>query len=590
MLFDWFYSGAREVIGDSSYLNSINVFPIPDGDTGSNMAATLRAMVSTPVIKPAFNNALREISHNGMSGARGNSGIILASYINGMAIEAEPYETVNVSEFAHVAFNAVNHMYQAIENPVEGTIITVIHEWADALVKNSVAVQSFHELLRNAYTVARESLENTKAQLEVLRKNNVVDSGAAGFLSFLHGINRHLSGEDTNKILPAPAFVAPPFAIQSLEFRYCTEALIEPPGSMSDQYMEKEIAKLRDAVRHFGDSMIVTSQGGQIKLHIHTNDPEEVIARATEFGHLVSQKADDMVLQNEMQFAGKQKIGILTDSAADIPDDYKLEHHIGTLNLGVLIGGEVFLDKQTIKLEQVLQAMEVEGVYPTSSQAEPARVAAALESMLASFEQVLVLSVASELSGTYQSFVRARENLGQDKERVTVIDTRLNSGAQGLVVMQAARMIETGKTLEEIVAAVKEIIPKTKIYVCLNTLAYAVRGGRVPDTIGKIGMALKARPIMSLDARGKGIAFGAAFSQRGLTNKIFKLVKKAASTKGISAYCIVHGENLPLAKAYAQQLAQITGKEAEYISEISAAIALHAGPGTVAVCYIGEKE
>lgn len=589
-LFDWFDSGAKEVIGDSSYLNAINVFPIPDGDTGSNMSATLRAMVNIQAKKSAFNQTLEAISHNGMSGARGNSGIIFASYVNGLALEATPYEKVGVTEFAHIARNAVKHLYQAIENPVEGTMITVIHEWADALVKNSATVHTFNELLENAYKVAHAALERTKEQLEVLRKNNVVDSGAAGFLSFLRGINRHLSNGSSLDERPTTDFVAPSLVAEAPTFRYCTEALIEPAGFVTVEEIDAVASRIKDTMRPFGDSMVVTSQGGQTKLHIHTNEPEEVIAKAGEFGHLVSQKAEDMAMQAEMQAAQMQKIGILTDSAADIPEDFKLAHHIGTLNVGVLIGDEVFLDKQTINLKQVFQAMDVPGVYPTSSQAEPARVSALMQTMLEKFEQILVLSVSSKLSGTYQSFVRAKENLGAEKDRVTVIDTKLNSGAQGLLVMEAAKMVERGALLEEIAQSVEHMIPRTKIYVCLNTLEYAVRGGRVPDTIGKIGMALKLRPIMSLDAQGNGTAFAAAFSQRGLTKKIFKLVKKVVDKNGVYAYSITHGNNLPLAKAYAQQLTAVTGKKPEFIAEISAAIALHAGPGTVAVSLIEGSE
>jgi len=165
-----------------------------------------------------------------------------------------------------------------------------------------------------------------------------------------------------------------------------------------------------------------------------------------------------------------------------------------------------------------------------------------------------------------------------------VIDTRLNSGAQGLLVKLAADMVAQGRTHDEIVEAVQARIPRTRIFVCLNTLAYAVRGGRVPNTVGKVGMALGMRPIMTLDKTGHGAAFGVAFSQAGLTRKIMRLVRRAMARGGVEAYSIVHGDNLPLATQYQEQLTRITGKPPAFISEISAAVALHAGPGTVAVC------
>jgi len=172
------------------------------------------------------------------------------------------------------------------------------------------------------------------------------------------------------------------------------------------------------------------------------------------------------------------------------------------------------------------------------------------------------------------------------RKKITVIDTKLNSGAQGLLVKAAAEMAEQGLSHDEIVSRVQEMIPRTKIYVCLNTLAYAVRGGRVPNTVGKIGGLVGMRPIMTLDSAGNGAAFGVAFSQAGLTKKIFRLVKNAMERTGVAAYSIVHGGNIALANEYAEEITRITGKAPAFITQISSVVALHAGPGTVAVCLV----
>ena len=166
-----------------------------------------------------------------------------------------------------------------------------------------------------------------------------------------------------------------------------------------------------------------------------------------------------------------------------------------------------------------------------------------------------------------------------------MVDTRLNSGAQGLLVKRAVEWAEQGKTHDEILAELQRMIPGTKIYVCLNTLAYAVRGGRVPNTIGQLGMKMGLRPIMTLDAQGRGAAFGVAFSQTELTRKILRKVRKVHTRRGIEAYGIVHGGNPALAQYYQTELTRITGLEPAFVSEISAVGALHAGPGTVAVCF-----
>lgn len=187
---NWFSSGAREVAAHIKYLNLINVFPVADGDTGTNIATTLRAMAETPARNPSFSRMLQDISQAGLENARGNSGIIFASYVSGLAKESGPYERVGVKEFAKVAYDAVKHLYKAVEHSQEGTLMSIIRDWAAFLQHNHAQYHGFAELFTDAYRAALVSLEKTKTQLAVLRKNNVVDSGAAGFVRFLEGINR----------------------------------------------------------------------------------------------------------------------------------------------------------------------------------------------------------------------------------------------------------------------------------------------------------------------------------------------------------------------------------------------------------------
>jgi len=581
-ILNWFNSGAREVISSTRYLNAINVFPVADGDTGSNLAATLRAMVERPVRAIPFNQMLERISHSGLMGARGNSGVIFASYISGLALEGQAYEVIGVDEFSDIALRATVQMYKAVDNPVEGTLISVIRDWAAHLVKTSSNHINFQELFYDAYQVAVSSLEKTKEQLAVLRKTHLVDSGAAGFVRFLQGINRFFSGvshdRPNEKEVYAPVSAG---AETSSPYRYCTEALLE-----TDQDSSQDILLfIKEQLRPLGDSLIVTGYK-QVKIHIHTDHPDMVMEKLQPFGQIIHQKADDMRLQESLSSGSRYSIGLVTDSIADLPEDFKLSHQIATLPLGVLIGQEEFLDKRTITLAQLFQAMEGFSDYPTTSQAEPGRVLDLLSTMLEKFDSLIVLSVSSHMSGTYQGFMKAAEALHPLGKRITVIDTKLNSGAQGLLVKKAAELIEAGFDHDAVTKTITSMIPRTKIYVCLNTLAYAVRGGRVPNTIGRLGMKIGLRPIMTIDRKGKGAAFSAAFSQRGLTRKIWRLLKKTMKTEGIIAYSIVHGGNLPLAKAYQEQLTRITGLEPAFISEISSAVAIHAGPGTVAVCFM----
>ena len=577
-LLDWFSSGAQEVAAHKKYLNDINVFPVADGDTGTNLATTLRAMVEKPARARSFAGMLQAISKSGLESARGNSGIIFASFVNGIAQECPAADEVDVKEFSTIANRAVKHLYAAVEHPVEGTLMSIIRDWAAFLDTNKDRFTGFRELFSNAYLSAMASLERTREQLQVLKKHNVVDSGAAGFVRFLQGINLAFSRVRVQEPVEDLAAIPVITGEEETAFRYCTEALVDTSAAGAI-----DLDALKHALAKLGDSLIVNNREGRLKVHVHTNTPERLMEQLAPLGAFIEQKADDMALQNRLRALPRGGVGLMTDSIADIPDDYKLSHAIATLPMGVMIDGSAYLDKSTIQLEQLFTRMGQKEGYPTSSQPEPGRISALLNQLVDHFDSLIILSVADRLSGTYQALVKAVSLLSPEK-KITVIDTKLNSGAQGLLVRAAAEMAEQGLSHDEIVSRVEAMIPRTKIYVCLNTLSYAVRGGRVPDTVGKIGNKLGMRPIMTLDSAGNGAAFGVAFSQAALTKKIFRLVKSTMEKKGIEAYSIVHGGNRALANEYAEEITRITGKAPAFITEISSVVALHAGPGTVAVC------
>ncbi len=582
-LLNWFSAGAEAVATHKKYLNDINVFPVADGDTGTNLYTTLRAMVEKPARERSFADMLRGISKSGLESARGNSGIIFASFVNGIALECKPAESVDVAEFSGLAYRAVRHLYAAVDHPAEGTLMSVIRDWAMFLETNKGRFSNFRELFQNAYQTAMVSLEKTKEQLQVLRRYNVVDSGAAGFVRFLHGINLTFSRDRAAKeteTLTAPLILSEE---GETEYRFCTEALLDTTCAAGGKDISTD--QLKHDLSVFGDSLILNASTGRIKVHIHTNTPELVMEKLKDYGAFLEQKADDMAVQNRIRTTKQRAIGLLTDSIADIPDAFKLEHAISTLPMGVMLDGSAYLDKATVQLKQLFRRMESKDGYPTSSQPEPARIHAMLSALTEQFDSLIILSVSDRLSGTYQALKKAASVFSPEK-KISLINTRLNSGAQGILVKAAAEMIEQGLDHDEIVSRVEAMIPRTKIYVCLNTLVYAVRGGRVPDTIGKIGIKLGLRPIMTLDQEGNGAAFGVAFSQAGLTKKIMNLVRTTMQKKGVADYSIVHGDNLPLAQEYADEITRITGKAPAFIAEISSVVALHAGPGTVAVCLL----
>jgi DegV family protein with EDD domain len=173
-------------------------------------------------------------------------------------------------------------------------------------------------------------------------------------------------------------------------------------------------------------------------------------------------------------------------------------------------------------------------------------------------------------------------------KRISVIDSRQDSGAQALVVLRAAELIAAGKSHDEVVAAVEGFIPKAKIFVSVPTLKYMVKGGRVSPLKGAIASALNLKPIVSLDGNGGSLLYGKAFSTKRNLQKILDLVRDFIESDPLRSYALVHAERVEEAKDFAGRLEAMTGRKPLFIQEISPIIALHAGKGALAVVLMKE--
>jgi len=197
--------------------------------------------------------------------------------------------------------------------------------------------------------------------------------------------------------------------------------------------------------------------------------------------------------------------------------------------------------------------------------------------------------VSNKISGTWNSVYQAAQNLQKDGFKIDVIDTKLNSGAQGLLVQKTAELIKSGLSHDEIVSKIQNLIPKVQILVSVSNFKYMVQSGRVSPFKGLFAKMLNLKPIISLDSEGNGIAFAKAFSRRANFNKIMNIVKDSHKNSPISRYCIVHSRARRLTEDYKQTLMKIVQKEPEYIEEVSSVVAMASGKGAVAICYMSES-
>lgn len=582
-----FVSGAQEVIKNKKMLNEINVFPVADGDTGSNLSSTMQAIIMDAKILHTVKDTMGTIADAALVGARGNSGIIIAQYINGIFMSLLDEEQITMSSFAETVKNAVPYAYQAIANPVEGTIITVIKDWAESVYKHRDKAEDFQDLFSKSMMDARYSLEATTKQLKVLEDSNVVDSGAKGFVYFIDGILEFFkSGKIQKELVEA----SEDFAFNEelvhkkgeIVHRYCTEALISGESVNLDA--------IKNLLARFGDSLIVAGNDHKAKIHIHTNTPEKIFQELRMQGIIVQQKADDMIRQNEDAFERKYDIALVTDSIADVTQEIIDRYQIHMVPLSLNFDDTSYLDKVTMTAEIFYPMLDEVSDYPKSSQPNPIVIDSYLRTLTSHYKKVLIVTVAKEQSGTFSVFQKAAEKYAAEGIEIVVIDSKKNSGAEGLLVMKAAELIHSGNSLDDITREIVALREKTNILVSVKTLKYMVRSGRLGKVSGFAAKTINLKPVVSIDETGKGIIKKKAFSEKANMRKIMGILNVVNKNDGISRYAIVHANDAARAETFRTRCVKLLGQEPEYIMNISTIVGMSAGVGTVAVSYMCEEE
>ena len=296
----------RELSAEAERINGLNVFPVPDGDTGDNMLATIAGGIKelNGADDLKLTDALARLKNGTLLGARGNSGVILSQLIAGVADALSGYDRATPSELSGALQLGVSRAYSAVSTPTEGTILTVAREgaaYAAERLKSDTDVMEYLKLLAEGMSL---SLDRTPELLPALKNAGVVDSGGAGLLSIVNGAIRGFSSEDTAKLQAdrnnggGARFPHTDFNSDSaMTYGYCTELLVQLMRSKCDPEAF-DVEDLRDYLSRIGDSVVAFSEGSKIKLHVHTFTPEKVLAYMRRFGELILVKIENMSISH----------------------------------------------------------------------------------------------------------------------------------------------------------------------------------------------------------------------------------------------------------------------------------------------------
>lgn len=594
-LADLLRAGIYRLFEQTDHLNKINVFPVPDGDTGTNMSMTLAAVLAALDREPQADagKLLARAADAALDGARGNSGAILAQFLLGLGDGTAQRAKLGLKEFIDAVGAGATYARDALQQPREGTILTVLRAFADALRAETTAAD-FTALFAGAMSRVRAALEGTRGQLEELRAAGVVDAGALGFVEVLEGMLRWLqTGEMAVARAPvhvgaehigdeAMAGTAPVAADQ--DFRFCTECLVlAREGGVID------LRALRETMGTAGASLVVSGSTRKAKVHIHCDDPESVFRLAGGFGTVQGQKADDMHMQQGAAHHRRtQRVVVVTDSGSDLPEDAAERLGIHMVAARVHFGGVSYLDKVSMTSAEFYDELARNPEHPKTSQPPPGDFRRIFEFLASHFESIVSVNLTARHSGTYNAAVLAAQRVDAEGRKVGVVDSLNASVGEALVTIAAAEAAAEGKSFDEVMAVATAARDRTFTFAMLERVDFAVRGGRVPAVVGRIARWLRLNVILRTFPDGRVKAGGGLIGNHRRIERFARYVaRRAAGTPQTGLRLLVAHANRPEAGRKFQELllAALPPDIVERcdFTDMGAAIGVHGGPGTIIV-------
>ncbi len=581
---DWVAAGREEI-------NRINVFPVPDGDTGTNFTLTLRAIADAlrALGDAPLPETARTMSRAAVLGARGNSGMMLAHFMLGFADALGDGLTATTVGVARAVRAGSDRLYESLDDPREGTILTVAREAAAAAERAAAETADLGEFMHRLLDEGEAALARTPELMAVLREAGVVDAGGKGFVRMLEGVVRYIEGDPILAAATsngaAPESVLIPAAMVEVaaerDFRFCTEVLVR-----GEQLPAANEA--RASLHAFGGSLVVAVAGDILKIHVHTDTPEAVFSYATRWGRVESTKADDMRAQHRgLAHPGRRPVAVVTDSSADLSDGVLDRHHISLVPLQVAFPDATFRDRVELKPEDFYRRLRSARELPTTSQPAPAEFVRVFRDARGEAEEVVGVLLSSALSGTYasaQAAVRAAGISG-----VYLVDSRSASLGVGMLALRASELAEEGWDGKRIAAELSRIRVKSGMLLTVDQYDNLLRSGRVSRGKAWLAGMLDVKPILSLDEAGKVVPVDRVRGREQLVPRVLQLLERRLTPRPRALrFGVAHAEAPETAERVRTALVAAYRPKDCFISLATGVLGTHVGAGAWAIFYQAE--
>ena len=582
-------AGIERVQARRDELDRINVFPVADGDTGTNLAFTLGAVLDAvrDAAETNVGRCLKRAAEAALDGARGNSGTLIAQFAQGMSESVGEAPRLGLRTLARAASNGSRSARDAVAEPREGTMLSVFAAFATGLDRASAAsATGLREGFTHGLERAREALAQTPRQLAVLREAGVVDAGACGFVEMLEGINQywhtgrrhhpqHVAPHAPDTIREATPRGATHFAPDSPE-KYCTECLIA--GGALDR------TGIRQALSFLPlSSLVVAGSETRVRVYAHIDAPGALFRACEAFGDVSGHKADDMHAQ-AASMASDQAVAIVVDGGADVPAAIAELHGLHWVPVRVSFGSRDFVDRVSLTPVEFYSLMRSgDHPPPRTSQPPPGDFVRVFEYLTAHHHDVAYVGLSREVSGTLQAGESAASRV-RSTQRIAAVDTRRASVAQGLIAIDAAETAARGCDLDTVVARIESMRKRTRLFALILDPAYGIRGGRAPRLAGPLARWLRVRLIVGMNAGGGMTLSGVLWGNARLAERFGGWLARRCREDSRWRINIGHCDEPEGASRLADSLGRhLSTLESCWIGDAGTGIGAHAGPGALIV-------
>ena len=549
------------------------------------VAAALRNLgdANAPLPLPYVAETMAQAS---VRGARGNSGMMLSQFLLGFREGIGERLRINARELAAAIGIGFERLSSSLDEPVEGTILTVARETA-AEAGRAGGESDLRVFMSRIVNRAEQALQRTPELLAALKNAGVVDAGAKGFVRLLDGVKRLIEeGQIAEGAVDRAAAgdSSNAAALTEVEadrdYRYCTELMVRSPAL-------PDPAAVRKSLRAHGGSIVVLATGDLLKAHVHTDAPDAVFQLASTWGTLESTKADDMRAQHQALQA-RRPVAMITDTACDLPDELVLQYDIGLVPMQLIVDEHSYRDRLELTAAEFFRRMRA-GLDASTSQPAPQAFEDAYRDAARAGDHIIAVTVSSALSGTHGNAVAAAKRFDPTGGRLSVVDSRTASLGQGLLVVRGVELATAGWQPGAIARELERVRAQSGGFFTVDNFERLVRSGRIGRGRAWLGTKLNLKPVMGLTIEGKIEPVARARGRDGARKRLLELLDRALTPRPKALRLgVVHGDIAEFAESLRAELVARYRPMQCLVTPITPVIAAHAGIGAWGVFYQNE--